>query len=69
MLTDEIINQIYEHELHPKYSKFGKMILYILSFILLNFTLYILVSDKDVKAAAVQCIIILCMREKEKADG
>ena len=61
MLTDEIINQIYEHELHPKYSKFGKMIFYILSFILLNFTLYILISDKDIKAAAAQFIIILCM--------
>lgn len=61
MLTDEIINQIYEHELHPKYSKFGKLVFYILSFILLNFTIYILISDKDIKAAATQLIIVICI--------
>ena len=58
MLTDEIIDQIYSNELHPKYGKFGKTVLYALAIALANFTIHTLANQEFIQAA-IQAIVVI----------
>lgn len=58
MLTDEIINQIYSNEMHPKYGEFGKTILYALAIALANFTIHTLANQEFIQAA-IQAIVVI----------
>ena len=59
MLTDEIIEQIYSHESHYKYGRFGKLILYAISASILYFSVYLMVEEKQIIQAAVQTVVAL----------
>lgn len=58
MLTDEIINQIYSNEMHPKYGEFGKTVLYTLAIALANFTIHTLANQEFIQAA-IQAIVVI----------
>lgn len=69
MLTDEIINQIYSNEMHPKYGEFGKTVLYALAIALANFTIHTLANQEFIQAAIQAIVVIGIIREARSKIG
>ena len=61
MLTNEIINQIYMHETHPKYSRPVRILFYVIGFALFNFSIYLVIHAQDFMPAAAQMLVVIAI--------